>query len=57
MIQFLKVSKQYGSSDFALRDVDLAVSRGEFVFVTGPTMARFWPSSAPTVPARARCSS
>jgi cell division transport system ATP-binding protein len=39
MIQFLKVSKQYGSSDFALRDVDLAVSRGEFVFVTGPNGA------------------
>lgn len=35
MIQFLNVSKRYGSSDFALRDVDLSISRGEFVFVTG----------------------
>jgi cell division transport system ATP-binding protein len=35
MIKFLNVSKSYGPSKFALRDVDLQISQGEFVFLSG----------------------
>ncbi len=39
MIKFHKVSKIYDSSSSALVDIDLAIGKGEFVFVTGPSGA------------------
>jgi cell division transport system ATP-binding protein len=39
MIQFLQASKSYNKNQFALREVDLKISRGEFVFIHGPNGA------------------
>ncbi len=35
MIEFKKVSKSYHPYEFALREVDLQISQGEFVFLSG----------------------
>lgn len=37
LIRLSKLSKRYGETRYALRDVTLNVSPGEFVLVTGPT--------------------
>jgi cell division transport system ATP-binding protein len=39
MIQLLKVSKIYPSGTVALKNINLQVEKGEFVFVTGPSGA------------------
>jgi cell division transport system ATP-binding protein len=37
MIKLDKVSKKFGTGSFGLSDVSLAVEKGEFVFLVGPT--------------------
>lgn len=37
MIQFEEVSKRYGKSFYALRDVNFQIGEEEFVFITGPS--------------------
>ena len=39
MIEFAKVSKQYGRDAFALRDITLSVPKGELLFLAGPSGA------------------
>ena len=39
MIEALNVSKMYGRGVYALRDLNLRVDKGDFVFLTGPSGA------------------
>ena len=37
MIEFKNVSKTYNNRDFVLKNVDLHIDDGEFVFIVGPS--------------------
>jgi cell division transport system ATP-binding protein len=39
MIKLSKVSKKFGTGEYALNEIDLNVDKGEFVFLIGPTGA------------------
>jgi cell division transport system ATP-binding protein len=39
MIKLEKVSKKFGTGEYALKEVDINVDKGEFVFLIGPTGA------------------
>jgi len=39
MIQMFQVHKEYGNQVYALRDINLHIEKGEFVFLVGPSGA------------------
>lgn len=39
MISLSKVSKKFGTGEYALKEIDLDVGKGEFLFLVGPTGA------------------